>query len=652
MAEQRRPQGSTIDAEAIDSYAAATDAARDPGRFWLSAAREIGWVDEPSQPYTENPDGTVDWFPGATVNTAYNAVDRHVAEGNGDRAALIYVSPVTGREETVTYGELLEQVRRAAGALRRLGVGAGDRVLVYLPMIPEAVVTMLACARLGAVHAVVFGGFGSAELAVRIDDARPVVVVTATGGLEPGHTVPYLPLLDAALDESRHRPRHVVVVDRPEVPPPADRVVAWPVHDWAEHDWAELIAVAEPVDPVPVAADHPLYILYTSGTTGMPKGIVRDNGGHAVALSWCMRHVYGVQAGDVVFAASDIGWVVGHSFIVYGPLLVGATTVLFEGKPVGTPDAGVFWDIVERHRVDVLLSAPTAMRAVRRDDPNGVLLAEYDVSSLRGIFLAGERLDPDTQRWLGQVQPAPVINNWWQTETGWPVVSNFLGLTYFEPRPGSSTKPVPGFTVEILGHDGTPVPVGHEGAVCLRLPLPPGALTGVWGDDERLARTYLTEHPGFYSSGDGGHVDEDGYVYILGRTDDVMNVAGHRMSSGQIEAAISEHPGVSECAVVGVRDELKGQRPHAILVPAIDFVDRADQLRAEVSALVRSRIGPIASLAGVDVVGALPKTRSGKIVRRCLRQLLEGAELEVPPTIENPAALDDLARTLGPSPRG
>lgn len=635
----------------VGSYAAAADKARDPGRFWLAAAREISWVDEPSDPYTENANGTVDWFPGATVNTTYNAVDRHVAEGNGDRAALIYVSPVTGREETVTYGELLERVSRAAGALRRLGVSAGERVLVYLPMIPEAVVTMLACARLGAVHTVVFGGFGAAELAVRIDDARPKVIVTATGGVEPSHTVPYIPLLDAALDESRHRPRHVVVVDRPEVPPPAERVAIWPVHDWAEHDWEELLAAAEPADPLPVPATDPLYILYTSGTTGLPKGIVRDNGGHAVALAWCMRHVYGVEAGDVVFAASDIGWVVGHSFIVYGPLLVGATTVLFEGKPVGTPDAGVLWDIVERHRVDVLLSAPTAMRAVRRDDPEGTLLASYDLSSLRGIFLAGERLDPDTQQWLGQVQSAPVINNWWQTETGWPVVSNFLGLTYFEPRLGSSTKPVPGFTVEILGPDGRPSAVGHEGAVCLRLPLPPGALTGVWGDDERLAQTYLTEHPGFYCSGDGGHVDEDGYVYILGRTDDVMNVAGHRLSSGQIETAISEHPGVSECAVVGVVDQLKGQRPHAILVPTVDFVDRADQLRSEVSALVRSRIGPIASLARVDVVGALPKTRSGKIVRRCLRQMLEGADLEVPPTIENPAALDALAHTLGSPPR-
>lgn len=625
---------------------AAADAAHDLGQFWLSAARDIDWENRPHDPFHERTDGTADWFPGASINTAYNALDRHVAAGNGDRAALVYVSPLTGREETITYAHLLDDVRRAAGALSRLGVGVGDRVLVYLPMIPEAVVTMLACARLGAVHAVVFGGFGSAELAVRIDDARPTVIVTATGGLEPGRTVPYLPLLDAALEEAGHCPRHVIVVDRPEVPPPPDRVVVWPADEWAEHDWAELLASAGPVDPVPVPSAAPLYILYTSGTTGLPKGVVRDNGGHAVAMAWCMRHVYGVEPGDVVFAASDIGWVVGHSFIVYGPLIVGATTVLFEGKPVGTPDAGAFWDIVERYRVNVLLTAPTAMRAVRREDPNGTMLAERDLSSLRGLFLAGERLDPDTQRWLGEVQSSPVINNWWQTETGWPVISNFLGLTYYEPRPGSSTKPVPGFTVEILGPDGDPVPQGREGAVCLRLPLPPGALIGIWGDEGRLAQTYLTEHPGFYSSGDGGCIDADGYVYILGRTDDVMNVAGHRMSSGQIEAAISEHPGVAECAVVGVRDELKGQRPHAILVPAIDYTDRTGELQSDVATLVRNRVGPIASLGGVHVVGALPKTRSGKIVRRCLRQLLDGADPDVPPTIENPAVVADLVRIL------
>ncbi|MET4047519.1 MULTISPECIES: AMP-binding protein [unclassified Rhodococcus (in: high G+C Gram-positive bacteria)] len=617
------------------------DASRDPGDFWMTAARAITWIDEPKRPYEENPNGLVDWFPGATLNTAYNALDRHVDAGRGDAPALAYISAATGLEYVYSYRELLEQVSRAAGALAGLGVSRGDRVLIYLPMIPEAVITMLACARLGAVHAVVFGGFGAAELASRIDDARPAVIVTATGGLEPGRIVPYLPLLDAALTEAQHRPGNVVVVNRPQIEPPAGRGV-----DWPEHGWSELLEAAEPASCVPVVATDPLYILYTSGTTGKPKGIVRDNGGHAVAMQWSMQYVYGIEASDVVFAASDIGWVVGHSYIVYAPLLTGATTVLFEGKPVGSPDAGVFWDIIERYGVNVLLTAPTAMRAIRREDPQAALLVRRDLHTLRGIFLAGERLDPDTQRWLGQVQPAPVINNWWQTETGWPVVSNFLGLTYFPPRPGASTKPVPGFVVGILDSDGNEVESGQEGAVCLRLPLPPGFMTNVWGDEARLAKSYLNQYPGYYDSGDGGHIDEDGYVYILGRTDDVMNVAGHRMSSGQIEAAIAEHPGVSECAVVGVSDYLKGQRPYAVVVPELDHVDRVEELRTQIQELVRHQIGPIASLGGIDIVAALPKTRSGKIVRRCLRQILDGDKPDIPPTIENASVVDDLIFTL------
>lgn len=621
------------------------DANTDAGAFWSTAAQDIAWIDEPQRPYAENQNGLVDWFPDATLNTAYNALDRHVDAGRGATTALAYVSAATGQEYEYSYGELLELVSAAAGALLGLGVGRGDRVLIYLPMIPEAVIAMLACARLGAVHAVVFGGFGSTELASRIDDARPSVIVTATGGLEPGRTVPYLPLLDAALIEAKHRPGHVVVVDRPEIEAPVGRRVEWP-----EHGWTELLSAAKPAGCVPVAATDPLYILYTSGTTGKPKGIVRDNGGHAVAMQWSMRYVYGIEAGDVVFAASDIGWVVGHSYIVYAPLLTGATTVLFEGKPVGTPDAGVFWDVIERYGVNVLLTAPTAMRAIRREDPDADLLIGRDMHTLRGIFLAGERLDPDTQRWLGEVQAAPVINNWWQTETGWPVVSNFLGLSYFRPKPGASTKPVPGFVVEILGRDRNPVEVGQEGAVCLQLPLPPGFMTQVWGDEDRLAKTYLNAYPGYYTSGDGGRVDEDGYVYILGRTDDVMNVAGHRMSSGQIEAAIAEHPGVSECAVVGVHDYLKGQRPYAIVVPEMNHVDRSEELSAEIRDLVRRQIGPIASLGGVEVVAALPKTRSGKIVRSCLRQILDGDEPDIPPTIENISVVDDLIRALTKTP--
>lgn len=628
-----------------DSYArTVTTASQDPAGFWLAAAANTSWIDEPTVAWRENESGLTDWYPDATLNTAFNALDRHIDAGNADRVALIYVSAMTGAEHTYTYRELRDEVARAAGALSTLGVGRGDRVLLYLPMIPEAVIAMLACARIGAVHAVVFGGFGSAELASRIDDARPNVIVTATGGLEPGKVVPYLPLLDAALLSVTHAPRHVVIVNRQQIPVTlSDRCPPW-----SEQLWTDVLAHAEPADCAPVGATDPLYILYTSGTTGQPKGIVRDNGGHAVAMQWSMRSIYGVDPGDVVFAASDIGWVVGHSYIAYAPLLSGATTVLFEGKPVGTPDAGVIWDIIERHRVNVLLSAPTAIRAIRRQDPHATMLQRYDLSTLRGIFLAGERLDPDTEQWLAQAQPAPVINNWWQTETGWPNVSNFLGLQYFSPKEGASTKPVPGFGLAILDSAGAPAHPNQEGAVCLRLPLPPGSLTRVWGDETRARRSYLSEYPGYYSSGDGGYVDDDGYVYILGRTDDVMNVAGHRLSSGQIETAIAEHPGVSECAVVGVSDPLKGQRPHAIVVPDLAYLDRFDELRTEIPQLVRRRVGAIASLGGVAIVAALPKTRSGKIVRRCLRQILDGEEPDLPPTIENPAVLAELQRTVRP----
>ncbi|WP_440713597.1 AMP-binding protein [Gordonia sp. FQ] len=629
-----------------DRYRAATAAAADPAAFWMNAARNTTWTDAPTVAWADNSSGLADWFPNGTLNTSFNTLDRHVGAGLGDSRALIYVSPVTGTERVYSYRELLDEVRRAAGALAGLGVERGDTVLLYLPMIPEAAITMLACARLGAVHAVVFGGFGSAELAARIDDAQPKVILTATGGLEPGHVVSYLPLLDAALDEAATTVEHIVVVERPAVPAPAGRR-AMP----NEHDWSTIVTAAAPADCVTVHSADPLYILYTSGTTGPPKGIVRDNGGHAVALQWSMQSVYGIGPGDVVFAASDLGWVVGHSYIVYAPLLRGATTVLFEGKPVGTPDAGAFWDVIGRYGVNVLLTAPTAIRAIRREDPLAAQLARRDLRLLRGIFLAGERLDPDTQQWLSEVQPAPVINNWWQTETGWPTVSNFLGLSYFPPKPGSSTKPVPGFTVDVLDPDGSLVPPGHEGAICLRLPLPPGCLIGVWGDDRRARKSYLDFHAGYYASGDSGYLDEDGYLYVLGRADDVMNVAGHRMSSGQIETALAEHPGVSECAVVGVHDDLKGQRPYAIVVPEIDHLDRVDELRAELQALVRQRVGPIASLGGVEVVETLPKTRSGKIVRRCLRQILDGESPDVPPTIENAVVVEDLVRTLSPVER-
>lgn len=616
---------------------------RDADSFWLTAADNTDWLERPRMAWRTNRHGLTEWFADGTLNTAFNALDRHVEAGHGENPALVYVSAMTGARRTYSYSVLRDETAKAAGALASMGVTRGDRVLIYMPMIAEAVVAMLACARLGAVHAVVFGGFGALELAARIDDAQPKVIVTATCGLEPGRVVPYIRLLDAALTLSTYTPGHVVIVHRPEDPhlSTAERSVRW-----LEHAWSDVMANAQPAPCLPVRATDPLYILYTSGTTGLPKGIVRDNGGHAVAMQWSLRHVYGVEPGDVVFAASDIGWVVGHSYIVYAPLLLGATTVLYEGKPVGTPDAGALWEIVEQYRVNVLLTAPTAVRAIKREDPRGDGLRRRDLSSLRALFLAGERLDPDTQRWLTEVQSAPVVNNWWQTETGWPVASNFLGIEYFEPKPGSSTKPVPGYRIAILDESGAVLGPNQEGAVCLQLPLPPGAFSQIWGDEGRARRSYLDEHPGYYSSGDGGLIDDDGYVYILGRTDDVMNVAGHRLSSGQIEAVITEHPGVSECAVVGVADPLKGHVPHAIVVPEIDHLDKSESLIKEVSAAVRQQVGPIARLSGVEIVSALPKTRSGKIVRRCLRQILDGDEPDVPPTIENPAVIGDLVRTL------
>lgn len=615
----------------------------DSDSFWLTVADNTDWVEPPQMAGRTNHEGLTEWFADGTLNTAFNALDRHVEAGRGEDPALVYVSAMTGARRTYSYAELRDETAKAAGALASMGVRQGDRVLIYMPMIAEAVMAMLACARLGAVHAVVFGGFGAAELAARIDDAQPTVIVTASCGLEPGRVVPYIPLLDAALSLSTHTPGHVVIVHRPEetLRPTEERSVRW-----LEHAWSDVMADAQPAPCQIVRATDPLYILYTSGTTGLPKGIVRDNGGHAVALQWSLRYVYGIEPGDVIFAASDIGWVVGHSYIVYAPLLLGATTILYEGKPVGTPDAGALWEIVEQYRVNVLLSAPTAIRAIRREDPRGDALGFRDLGSLRALFLAGERLDPDTQRWLSEVQSAPVINNWWQTETGWPVASNFLGIEYFNPKPGSSTKPVPGFRIAILDDEGIAVGPGREGAVCLQLPLPPGSFSRIWGDEARARRSYLDDHPGYYTSGDGGLIDEDGYIFILGRTDDVMNVAGHRLSSGQIEAVITEHPGVSECAVVGVADPIKGHVPHAIVVPEIDHLDKSETLIQEVSASVRQQVGPIARLSGVEIVTALPKTRSGKIVRRCLRQILDGDEPDVPPTIENPNVIGDLVRTL------
>ncbi|MBM7413647.1 MULTISPECIES: propionyl-CoA synthetase [Nocardiaceae] len=617
------------------AYRQAYDAAAaDPDAFWLDAARAIDWDVAPTIALDSSNAPFHRWFPDGRLNTCVNALDRHVAAGAGDRTALIHDSAMTGARVSFTYAELLDRVSRFAGALAARGVGAGDRVVLYMPMIPEAVVAMLACARLGAVHSVVFGGFAAKELAARIDDADPVAIVTATGGLEPGRTVDYVTPVAAALAMSTSSPRAVFLTRRPEIDIEAPG-------DWL--DFHRELDAAAPADPVSVAATDPLYILYTSGTTGKPKGVVRDNGGHAVALRWSMTNIYDVGPGQVMWTASDVGWVVGHSYIVYGPLLAGATTVLYEGKPVGTPDAGAFWRVIEEYGVRALFTAPTALRAVRKVDPEAALLRDHDVSSLETLFVAGERLDPDTFAWASRILDRPVVDHWWQTETGWAICANLRGLEPMPLKSGSPTVPVPGFHVGIVDGSGAEVPAGTEGNIVLELPLPPGTLTGLWQDDDRFLSSYLAAFDGYYLTGDSGYVDEDGYVYVLGRTDDVINVAGHRLSTGSIEAVVGAHPAVAECAVIGIHDETKGQRPSAyvVLKTGVDIDD--DTLRSELVAAVREDIGAVATFRDVTVVQALPKTRSGKILRKTMRQMVDGDEVVVPSTIEDASVLDALA---------
>ena len=610
----------------------------DPEGYWRDAAVAIDWITPPTRILDDSAPPMYRWFPDAELNTCYNALDRHVERGRAEQVALIYDSPVTDQVVRYTYRELRDQVAKVAGALRDLGVEQGDRVVVYMPMVPEAVMAMLACARLGAVHSVVFGGFAAAELATRISDARPKVIVSASCGIEVNRVIAYKPLLDRAIDLSDHKPDYCLIVQRPQ------EIAALALG--RDVDWDAAVSAAKPVDCVPVRATDPLYVLYTSGTTGKPKGVVRDNGGHAVALHWSMKSVYGVDPGEVWWTASDVGWVVGHSYIVYGPLLAGCTTVLYEGKPVGTPDAGAFWRVIAEHGVRVLFTAPTAFRAIRKEDPSGEHPAKHDLSTLRALFLAGERLDPETYRWACDLLGIPVVDHWWQTETGWPVVANPLGLEQLPAKAGSPTVPVPGWDVRVLDPSGSPVPPDVDGALVMKLPLPPGALPTLWRDDERYVSSYLSRYPGFYLSGDGGHVDSDGYLFVMGRMDDVINVAGHRLSTGAMEEVLAGHPAVAECAVIGVADALKGQVPRGFVVLKAGADVEPSVVSEQLVQRVRTEIGAVASLRRIDVVAALPKTRSGKILRGSMRAIADGVEQPVPSTIEDPAVLDALRPTL------
>jgi propionyl-CoA synthetase len=627
------------DTRASTSYDAAYAAAMaDPEAFWGAAAEALHWDRRWDRVLDDSAAPLYRWFVGGELNTCFNAIDRHVLNGRAEQAAVIYDSPVTRTKKTLTYRELRDEVARFAGLLRALGVERGDRVILYMPMTPETLIGMYACARIGAVHSVVFGGFAPQELAVRIDDAEPKVVLTASCGIEVQRVVPYKPLLDQALQLAKHQPAHCVVLQRD-----VHRCDLVPGRDL---DWRAAAASASPVECVPVKATDPLYILYTSGTTGMPKGVVRDNGGHAVALLWSMRHVYGVEAGEVFWAASDFGWAVGHSYIVYAPLLAGCTTIVHEGKPVGTPDAGEFWRVIEEHDVRVLFTAPTAFRAIKREDPKGALFAKYDTSRFRTLFLAGERLDPDTYHWARALLQKPVIDHWWQTETGWAVASNCLGLTAFPVKPGSPTKPVPGYIVEILDDDGHRLPANKEGAVVIKLPLPPGTLPTLWRNDARYIETYLAKYPGYYLTGDGGYIDEDGYLFIMGRVDDIIIVAGHNLSTGSMEQALASHADVAECAVIGVRDALKSHLPVGLVVLKAGVKRSHAQIADELVQLVRDQVGPVANFRRVAVVARLPKTRSGKVLRKTMRSIADGDAWAMPATIDDPATLDEITAAL------
>ena len=612
---------------------------RDPEGFWGEAAADIRWTKKWERVLDDSRPPFYRWFSGGELNTCFNALDRHVEEGRGGQAALIHDSPVTGGAvKTYSYAQLTDEVARFAGVLAALGVGKGDRVIIYMPMVPEAVIAMLASARLGAVHSVVFGGFAAHELAVRIDDAKPKVMVSASCGIETGRVIDYMPLLRGAIAIAAHKPGKSIILARPQSPARLDAAT--------EVDWAAAMAAARPHDCVPVAATDPLYILYTSGTTGEPKGVVRDNGGHAVALKWSMKAIYDIDPGDVYWAASDVGWVVGHSYIVYAPLLHGCTTVMFEGKPVGTPDAGAFWRVIAEHRVKALFTAPTAFRAIKRDDPQGILKKPHDMSHFKTLFLAGERTDPDTLHWAEDLLRVPVIDHWWQTETGWPIACNPMGLEVFPVKPGSPTKAMPGWDVRVLDDANNEVSPGTIGAICCKLPLPPGTLPTLWNADDRYREAYLTEYPGFYKTADAGFIDADGYISIMARTDDIINVAGHRLSTGGMEEVLANHPDVAECAVVGVADQLKGQLPVGFLVLKAGVSSAPAEIVAAIVAMVRDRIGPVAAFKQAVVVARLPKTRSGKILRGTMQKIADRQDYKMPATIDDPVILDEIKVAL------
>ncbi|MGB5092832.1 MAG: propionyl-CoA synthetase [Parvibaculum sp.] len=613
----------------------------DPVGFWAQAAKEIDWITPPQTILSES-GGLTRWFEGASCNTCWNALDRHVAAGHGSRLALIYDSAMTGKVKKFTYAELTDKVAHFAGVLQAHGVGKGDRVVVYMPMVPQAVVAMLACARLGAIHSVVFGGFAAKELATRIDDAKPKLIISASCGLEPGRVIAYKPLLDKAIEFAVHKPEACIIFQRSQL---AADMVGGRDFDWkAAMDKAR--AEGRKPDCVSVAATDPLYVLYTSGTTGKPKGVVRDNGGHMVALKWSMKHIYNVDPGDVYWAASDVGWVVGHSYIVYGPLLHGCTTILFEGKPVGTPDAGTFWRVVRDHKVKVLFTAPTAFRAIRKEDPQGTRLHDYDLSSLKALYLAGERADPDTIKWAERMLSLPVIDHWWQTETGWAIAANPLGIEKLPVKYGSPTVAMPGYEVHVVDESGKQVAAGATGAIVIKLPLPPGCLPTLWQNDEGFRHSYLEDFPGYYKTADAGYADADGYLYIMSRTDDIINVAGHRLSTGAMEEVLASHPDVAECAVIGIADALKGQAPVGFLVLNAGVTRSNEEIEKEAVQLIRDRIGPVAAFKSAMVVQRLPKTRSGKVLRGTMRKIADGEAYNPPATIEDPSVLDEISGVL------